>query len=85
MIEHDHRSATPRSEWGLAPASWRSWLARPPLRGPDGRWRASASSPAGNEPWAELLSAALAVYEIHESLTGEDIRPTNRGPRAPRS
>lgn len=85
VIEHDHRSPTPRPEWGLAPASWRSWLARPPLRGPDGRWRASAASPAGNEPWAELLSAALAVYEIHESLTGEDIRPTNRGPRAARS
>ncbi len=84
MIEHDHRSATPSPEWGLAPASWRSWLARPSLHGPDGRWQASAAGPAGNEPWAELLSAALAVYEIHESLTGEDIRPTNRGPRAPR-
>ncbi len=85
VIEHDHRSPTPRLDWGLAPASWRSWRARPGLRSADGRLHASAASPAGNEPWAELLSAALAVYEIHESLTGEDIRPTNRAARPGRS
>ena len=83
IVEHDHRHPTERLDWGLAPSSWRAWLARP-LLGPApqgarlGTWHASVASPAGNEPWAELLSAALAVYEIHETVTGADIRPTNR-------
>ena len=83
VVEHDHRHRTPRLDWGLSPSSWRTWTARP-LLGPvaDGGagrlWHASSASPAGNEPWAELLSAALAVYEIHEALTGADIRPTTR-------
>ena len=46
--------------------------------------RASAASPAGPEPWAQLGSAALAVYELHERLTGEDSRPTNVAFRMPR-
>lgn len=55
-------------------------LARPPLRDPrrPGHFHASASSPAGDEPWAQLLSGALATYAVHEHLTGQDIRPTNR-------
>lgn len=58
-------------------------LARPPLRTPGrpGRFHASASSPAGNEPWAQLLSGALASYAVHALLTGEDIRPTNAARR----
>lgn len=59
------------------PRSAEEWLARTPIVGPDGALRASAASPAGPEPWAELGSAALAVYELHERLTGEDCRPTN--------
>jgi len=88
IVEHDHRRPSQRLDWGLAPSSWRAWSARPPL-GPvaegaaAGTWHASAASPAGNEPWAELLSAALAVYEIHEALTGADIRPTNRSAGRP--
>ena len=42
---------------------------------------ASASSRGGNEPWAQLLTGALATYAAHHLLTGEDIRPTNRGYR----
>ena len=67
-----HRSA----EWGLEPRSARAVLRRPPVVGE--HLSASVSSPAGPEPWAELASAALAVYELHERLTGEDSRPTNR-------
>ncbi len=73
---HDHRHGTPDLSWGLAPDSARSWLRRTPIIGEVPA--ASACSPAGNEPWAELASAALAVYEMHERLTGEDCRPTNR-------
>ena len=52
---------------------------RPALRGPDPRrFHASASSPGGAEPWAQLLTGALAAYAVHETLTGQDIRPTNR-------
>lgn len=56
------------------------WLARPPIRDAedDRLFHASASSRGGAEPWAQLLSAALAAYACHEVLTGEDIRPTNR-------
>ena len=41
-------------------------------------FHASAASPGGPEPWAQLLSAALAVYACHETLTEQDIRPTNK-------
>lgn len=55
-------------------------LARPAPRvpGETRRFAASASSAGGAEPWAQLLSGALATYAAHEALTGEDIRPTNR-------
>lgn len=55
-------------------------LARPPVRAPGDarRFAASASSAGGSEPWAQLLTGALAAYAAHEALTGEDIRPTNR-------
>ena len=80
---HDHNTVTPDPSWGVATGSAGDWLARTPILG-DGHLRASACSPAGAEPWAELASAALAVYELHERLTGEDSRPTNRDFRPPR-
>lgn len=88
VTSHDHTSPRPDLAWGLAPTSWRAWEHRPLLEGP-GRgvptWHASAASHGGNEPWGELSSGALAVYEVHEFLTGDDIRPTNRQqPRLPR-
>lgn len=82
VTTHDHRRPTPDPGWGLAADSAGGWLARPPIVG--GRSiRASAYSPAGPAPWAELGSAALAVYELHERLTGQDSRPTNRDFRPP--
>ena len=73
--------------WGLEPRSARALLRRPAVVAEVPA--ASSCSPAGPEPWAELASAALAVYETHERLTGEDSRPTNRefrpgGRRTPR-
>lgn len=73
---HDHLHPTPDPRWGLATTSPGHWLRRPGVVGET--LRASAASPAGAEPWAELGSAALAVYELHERLTGEDSRPTNK-------
>ncbi len=73
---HDHSRGTPDIGWGLAPDSARSWLRRTPII--NDVPAASSCSPAGNDAWAELASAALAVYETHERLTGEDCRPTNR-------
>lgn len=58
--------------------------ARPPISDPvsPGRFAASASSAAGGEPWAQLLSGALAAYAAHAYLTGEDIRPSNKARRS---
>lgn len=83
----DFTRARPDLAWGLAPRSARAVLRRPAVVAEVPA--ASACSPAGPEPWAELASAALAVYETHERLTGEDSRPTNRefrpgGRRTPR-
>lgn len=64
------------------------WWQRPPALGvpinDGGQLRASSASPAGAAPWAQLASAALAVYELHERLTGEDPRPTNKEFTLPR-
>lgn len=54
-------------------------VTRPPITtGTRGGFAASASSAGGAEPWAQILSGALAAYAAHEYCTGEDIRPTNR-------
>ncbi len=76
LLTWDFTDARPDVAWGLAPRSGRDVLRRPPVVAPTPA--ASACSPAGPEPWAELAGAALAVYELHERLTGEDSRPTNR-------
>ncbi|MCC2593404.1 hypothetical protein LKO27_08285 [Tessaracoccus sp. OS52] len=83
VTTHDHRHPAPDPAWGAATHSARDWLGRVPV--PGGTIRASAASPAGAEPWAELSSAALAVYELHQRLTGEDSRPTNKDFRPPRA
>lgn len=81
VTSHDHtHPADPDAALGWDLSAGASWLARPQLEptGPGQPWRASAASHAGNEPWAEVLSAALVTYLVHEQLTGEDIRPTNK-------
>ena len=82
LIVHDHTAASPEAGFGTRWTSPRSWLRQPPLR-PEtpGVTLAGASSRGGNDPWAQLLSAALATYVTHENLTGADIRPTNKAVR----
>lgn len=65
---------------GPRPTFVDQWLERPPLRDPGDptRFHASAAGRGGDEPWAQLLTGALAAYAVHETLTGEDIRPTNK-------
>ena len=59
--------------------SWRTLLDLPRLRTTlPGVYAASEFSPAGPEPWAQLLTGALAAYRVHEDLTGQDMRPTNK-------
>lgn len=70
----DYAQATPNIDAGLAPDDARRWLRRP---APSAH-HASAACVAGGAPWAELMSAALTVYALHEELTGEDCRPSNR-------
>jgi phytoene dehydrogenase-like protein len=65
-------------------ASWRTLLDLPPLQpARPGVLVASAWSPGGADPWAQLLTGALAAYRVHEQLTGEDMRPTNKEYRRP--
>ena len=68
------------SRWSRRDSFPDQLLVRPALRDPRRpEWfHASASSPGGSEPWAQLLSGALATYAAHEFLTGDDIRPTNK-------
>lgn len=81
-ITHDFTAASPDPGFGTRWTSPRTWLRMPPLRTNDpGLVTASASSRGGNDPWAQLLSGALATYVLHENLTGADIRPTNKAVR----
>lgn len=75
---HDHAHPTaPDATRGWSVTDFGSWTARiDPSTGP-ARLPGAASS-AGNEPWAQLLSAALAVYRWHGELTGTDVRPEAR-------
>ncbi len=80
VVVHDHTRSIEDRGYGVRWRGARTWLRMPALRTAGSPWlfAASASSRAGNEPWAQLLSGAQATYAIHELLTGEDIRPTNR-------
>lgn len=78
-LTHDHTDPSPAPELGAAPRWWRD---RAPVRWTEHRGvptlAASAASHGGPEPWAQILTGALATYLAHERLTGEDVRPTNR-------
>lgn len=76
----DYRALAPDLSAGLAPDDARRWLLRPI----PAHQTASSASRAGGAAWAELMSAALAVYQLHELLTGEDPRPTNKAFKLPR-
>ena len=70
-----HPAATGGPRW----EGWQTILRLPRLRtGLPGVYHASAFSPAGPEPWAQLLTGALAAYRVHEDLTGQDMRPPNK-------
>ncbi|PAM91442.1 carotenoid dehydrogenase, partial [Flavobacterium sp. IR1] len=78
-ICHDYTRPIPNPELGTA---WSAWRNRPPMvwrqEGPIPVLAASPASHGGPEPWARLLTGALAAYLTHERLTGEDIRPSNK-------
>lgn len=73
------RAVRPAATQGPLWASWHTLLDLPRLQtAVPGVLYASAWSPAGPDAWAQLLTGALAAYRVHEDLTGEDIRPTNK-------
>lgn len=77
---YDHTQAHASLDAGIAPDSKKAWLARTtPMSS-----RASATSLGGPEPWAQLLTGALAAYLLHENLTGEDPSPSNKSFKMPR-
>jgi phytoene dehydrogenase-like protein len=70
-----HRCAGPGPAW----TGWRTVLDLPTLQPSlPGVLVASAWSVGGPDPWAQLLTGALAAYRVHADLTGEDIRPSNK-------
>ena len=80
IVEHDFTRRQAAPGFGVRWRGPATWLRMPAIR-PPGQHRlftASAGSRGGNEPWAQLLSGALAVYAAHELLSGDDIRPSNR-------
>ncbi len=81
-LSHDHTHPLPDPTRGLALSTTRAWARRPPLAWTERRGiptlTAGAASHGGPEPWAQLLTGALAAYRTHLALTGEDVSPTNR-------
>lgn len=64
--------------------SWRTLLDLPRLQpARPAVLVASGWSPGGPDAWAQVLTGALAAYRLHEDLTGEDMRPTNKAYRPP--
>ncbi|OYN88346.1 hypothetical protein [Parenemella sanctibonifatiensis] len=80
VTEHVRRRGGPDA----TVAAWRRgshhWLRRPPIRLDASLTTVSASGRGGGSPQEVLLAAALASYALHEELTGEDVRPTNKTP-----
>ena len=79
VIGRAARRLRPADGGGAQWRGWRTLLDLPPLvTGLPGVLAASSCSPGGPDPWARLLTGALATYRVHEELTGQDIRPTNK-------
>ena len=77
--ERPPRALTPAGTAGPRWRSWRTLVSLPRLHTTTPSvYHASEFSPAGPEPWAQLLTGALAAYRVHEDLTGEDMRPSNK-------
>lgn len=81
-LGHDHTRPVADPDRGPAVPDLRQWARRPPLawteRDGIAVLSAGAASHGGPEPWAQLLTGALAAYRVHLRLTGEDVSPTNR-------
>lgn len=81
-VTDDHTRPVPDPARGPALSDTGGWRRRPVLGWTrhDGvaTLAASPASHGGPEPWAQLLTGALAAYQVHLHLTGEDVSPTNR-------
>lgn len=70
--------------YGSIARGWRGprrWPRRSGSRAGDGTYTCGDHTHAGRTVAGQLLSAALAAYAVHLDLTGENIHPTNKGPR----
>lgn len=81
QLVHDYTAAHRDLSWGLADDSGKNWLCRIPIQ--ESGTRASACSLAGNHPWSELASGALAAYTLHQRITGVDPHPRNKAFQMP--
>lgn len=82
QLVHDHSRPLPAPSLGPAVTSAAAWCRRRPLRWERGdgpaTLTAGPASHGGPEPWAQLLTGALAAYRVHRRLTGVDVSPRNR-------
>lgn len=75
---HDWALATPHPEHGPAWQGPRTWLRMAPVRLGERLYSAGPWGRGGNDLAAVLMSAALATYDAHLDLTGQDTRPVNK-------
>ncbi len=74
------RRATPLAATASGRPTWSqrgTWRALEPISSANPVRYAGSGTIAGDLPWARLLAGALATYQVHEALTGHDVRPSN--------
>lgn len=75
---HDWGAGAPDPERGPAWRGPRTWLRMAPVRLGERLYAAGPWGRGGNDLAAVLMSSALATYDAHYDLTGQDTRPVNK-------
>lgn len=75
---HDWGAGLPSADRGPAWDGPRTWLRMAPVRLGERLYAAGPWGRGGNDLAAVLMSAALATYDAHLDLTGQDTRPVNK-------
>ncbi len=77
-LVHDWGAATPAPDRGPAWDGQASWWRRLPVQLGERLYSAGPWGRGGDDLAAVLMSAALATYDTHFDLTGQDTHPSNK-------